>query len=360
MIVMMTNFGRGKATIVLLLVVSICFFKCTVSKDPIPDAHPNAKIYTSVINTINMGNSNTANVVDSVQAGSEVVKLRLDVTGATAAKYIYIVYATDNGSFLPLPVPTTINEYGTFVGGNSSSYSLKVPDLTSFTIDVFVNVRNTTTALNDVYKVWITDSIGSFTRPTYKRTLGTATINLMYKPASLPYTYTGNTTYLGSQSSRSYGSLLATSAQIGAMDSTAYAKSPQSADIRLVTLTAGKKDNNSTSLWLYSPADITLANPAVSGQDDFVLPILETSNTTYFDAYSGTTVFDSITTSTLLALPAPVSKSIEVFTGGVYVFQTQEGKIGLIKINSTATTTNIGGAGSTTGQNASVSVKVLN
>ncbi|MDB5256236.1 MAG: hypothetical protein JWM14_931 [Chitinophagaceae bacterium] len=347
----------GNGFVMLWVCLGSLLTACTVSKDPIPDGHPNAKVYTSVINTINMGK---VNVVDSVKAGSEVVKLRLDVTGATAAKYIYIVYATDNGAFLPLPVPTTVNEFGTFAGGNSSTFSLKVPDLTSFTIDIFVSVRNTSVALNDVYKVWITDSIGSFTRPTYKRTLGTATFNLLYKPVSLPDTYTIGTTYLGSQSSRNYGSFIATSTQIVAMDSTAYAQSPQSADIQLVTLTSGKKDNNNTSLWLYSPADVTLANPAVSGQTDFVLPTLETPNTTYFDAYSGTTVFDSITTSTLLALPNPTKKSIEALTNGVYVFQTQQGKKGLIKVNSTATTTTIGGVGSTTGQNASVSVKVLN
>jgi len=345
----------------LLLASTFYLYSCKVSDEPVPDAHPDARVYTSVINKVNGGNSDSANVVDSVKAGSEVVKLRLDVKGDDVAKYIYIVYATDNGTFLPLPVPTTINKFGTFAGGNANSYSLKVPDLKSFTVDIFVNVRNTSTALNDVYKVWITDvDMGSFSSPAYNRTLGTATINLLYKPASLPDTYTTSKLYMGSQSSRTYGSLLSTAAQIAAMDSTAYAKSPKSADIRLVSLTSGKKDNNSTSLWLYSPADILQANPAVSGQSDFVLPTLETSNTTYFDAYSGTTVFDSITTSTLINLPDPVNKSIEVSTGGVYVFKTQEGKKGLIRINSTAIATSFGGLGSTTGQNADVSIKVLN
>lgn len=343
--------------IAILGIATFFLTACSVPKDPIPDAHPNARVYPFVINTINKGNITT---VASVNAGSEVVKLRLDITGNTAAKYIYIVYSTDNGEFLPLPVPTTINEFGTFQGGNASTYSLKVPDLTRFTIDIFVSVRNTTAALNDVYKVWITDSIGSFSRPTYKRILGTATINLLYKPASLHDTYTVSKLYLGSQSSRAYGSLLSTAAQMSALDSAAYARAPQSADIRLVSLTSGKKDNNSASLWLYSPADVVQANPSVMGQTDFVLPILETSNTTYYDAYSGTTVFDSVKTSTLLALPDPLNKSIQVSTGGVYVFKTQQGKKGLIRINSTAATTTIGGVGSTTAQNADVSVKVLN
>ncbi len=343
------------------IVVQALFQSCSVSKDPIPDAHPNAKIYNVVINTLNGGNSGTANIIDSVKAGTEVVKLRLAITSDTAAKYIYIVYATDNGAFLPLPVPTTINEFGIFEGGNASTYSLKVPDLKIFTIDIFVSVRHTTGALNDVYKVWITDNIGSFSRPTYKRTLGTATVNLLYRPASLENTYAVGATLLGSQSSRNNGSLLSTAAQMGVMDSAAYARSPKSADIRLVSLTSGKKDNNSTSLWLYSPADVMLANPAVSGQTDFVLPTLETSNTTYFDTYSGTTLFDSFTATTLLALPDPTtSKSIQVSTGGVYIFKTQTGKKGLIKINSITVATSIGGVGSTTGQNASVFVKVLN
>ncbi|MBC7486784.1 MAG: hypothetical protein H7282_08530 [Cytophagaceae bacterium] len=341
----------------IVIVASSC-----VSKYQVPDAHPNAKIYSIVINKLNGGNTAGAIVVDSVQGGSEVVKLSInvDATDTKAAQYIYIVYATDNGAFLPLPVPTTINEFGTFEGGNSSTYSLKVPAVTIFTIDVFVSVRNMTTATNDVYKIWITDSIGSFARPTYRRILGTSTINLRYKPASLRDTYTLNTIYAGSQSSRNYGSFIATATQIVAMDSTAYAQSPKSADISMVTLSAGKKDNNSASLWLYSPADITQANPAVSGQTDFVLPTFETPNTTYFDVYSGATLFDSVKTTTLLALPTPTNKSIQVSTGGVYVFQTQTGKKGLIRVNSTAVATSSGGIGSTTGQNASVSIKVLN
>jgi hypothetical protein len=342
-----------------LLILGIYLSACSVSKDPTPDAHPNAKVYTSVINTINMGNTTTANIIDSVKAGDEVAKLRLEVTGTTAAEYIYIVHAGDNGTMIPLPIPTTINEYGTFTAGNSSTYSLKVPKLTSFTIDIAVAVRSTTTALNEVYKIWITDSIGSFSMPAYKRTLGTATINLMYRQASLPNTYSTATTSLGSQSSKSYGSFLSTGAQIATMDSSLYTKSLGSVDIRLVTLTSGKKDNNSTSLWLYSPADVALANPAVSGQTDFVLPA-GTSNTTYFDLYNGAEGFDTLHTATLVALPTPTNKSIQVVTGGVYVFQTQEGKKGLIKINSSGATTNFGGTGSTTAQNVIASVKVLN
>lgn len=343
-----------------LLLVNVIFFACKVTNEPIPDAHPDATVYASVINEVNGGNSDNANVVRSVEAGSEVVKLRLDVKGDDVAKYIYIVYATDNGTFLPLPVPTTTNEFGTFTAGSASTYSLKVPALKTFTVDVFVNVRNTSTAMNDVYKVWITDDIGSFSSPAYNRTLGTATINLLYKSTSLSDTYSISKLYMGSQSSRSYGNLLSTAAQIAALDSAAYAKSPQSADIRLVSLTSGKKDNNSSSLWLYSPADILLANPAVSGQTDFALPVLEASNTTYFETYLGATAFDDIATSDLISLPDPMSKSIEVTTGGVYVFKTQQGKKGLIRINSTAVASSIGGIGSTTGQNADVSIKVLN
>ena len=123
-----------------LLILGICASSCKVSKDPTPDAHPNAKTYTSVINTTNMGNSAAANIVDSVKVGDEVAKLRLEVTGVVPAKYIYIVHNGDNGTMIPLSVPTTTNEYGTFTGG-SSAYSLKVPDLASFTIDIYVTVK---------------------------------------------------------------------------------------------------------------------------------------------------------------------------------------------------------------------------
>jgi hypothetical protein len=343
----------------LLFTISI-IYACSVAKDPTPDAHPDAKVYTAVINTTNMGNSAEANIVDSVKAGSEVIKLRLEVTGPTSAEYLYVMYSTDNSAFQPLAVATIRNAYGTFAAGNTSSYSLKVPNLTNFTIDIAVGVRNKTTALNDVYKIWVTDSLGSFAMPAYHRTLGIATVNLMYKQASLPDTYTVGTANMSSQSSKNYGSWLSTAAQVATMDSIGYKISPQSSDIRLVTLTEGKKDNNSSSLWLYSPADVLLANPAVSGQTDFVLPTSGNSRTTLFDTYSGTTLFDSVKTADLLALPTPANKSIEVIKDGVYIFQTQDQKKGLIKINSTSVSTSIVGIGSTTCQNVNVSVKVLN
>jgi hypothetical protein len=246
---------QNKLRAVLLVCVCTCctlLTSCSRPKNIIPYAHPDAKVFTSVINTINKGNSDSANVVGTVKTGDDVVKLRLEVKGGdTAAKYIYIVYAGDNGSFIPLPVPTTTNEFGTFTGGNSSTYSLKVPSLTRFNLDIFVNVRNTAVATNDVYKIWITDSIGSFTMPAYNRILGTATFNLLYNSTALTDTYTSSTLYLSSQSARTYGNLLSTAGLIGAMDSTAYALSPKSADIRLVTLTLGKKDNNSLALFLY-------------------------------------------------------------------------------------------------------------
>lgn len=341
------------------MILCVGMASCTVSKDPIPDAHPNAKIYTATINTANMGNTADANIVDSVQAGSEVVKIRLEVTGTTTARYIYVMYSTDNSAFQPLAVATTRNAYGTFTAGNTSTYSLKVPDLTNFTLDIAVGVRNKSTALNDVYKIWMTDSLGSFTMPAYHRTLGIATVNLMYQQIALPNTYTVGIASLSSQSSRSYGSWLSTTAQVAALDSNDYKASPESADIRLVTLTGGKKDNNSSSLWLYSPADIALANPAVSGQTDFDLP-LGGSRTTYYDIYSGTTLFDSVKTAELIALPDPTSKSIEVSKDGVYIFKTQEGKKGLIKIVSTSVSTDLVGTGSTSGQNAGISLKVMN
>ncbi len=346
-------------TLKAVMILCVAMASCAVPKDPIPDAHPNAKVYTAAINTANMGNTGNANIVDSVKAGSEVVKLRLEVTGTKAAGYIYVMYSTDNSAFQPIAVATIRNAYGTFAAGNTSTYSLKVPDLKNFTVDIAVGVRNKAAALNDVYKIWVTDSLGSFSMPAYHRTLGIATVNLMYKPAALPNTYTVGTANMSSQSSKTYGSLLSTAGQVAALDSTAYKMSPPSADIRLVTLTGGKKDNNSNSLWFYSPADVLLANPAVSGQTDFALPA-GTSNTTLFDIYSGSVLYDSVKTAELIALPNPTNKSIEVVKDGVYIFKTQEGKKGLIKILSTAVSTNIVGTGSTTGQNIGISLKVLN
>ncbi|MDB5272689.1 MAG: hypothetical protein JWO58_1056 [Chitinophagaceae bacterium] len=338
------------------------FTSCSVTPDPVPDGYPNAKTYTSVINTINLGNSGTANAIDTVKTSDGIAKLRLDVTGATGTNYIYILKASDNGIFYPMPVLTITNSYGTFDSGNSSTYSLKVPNLTRFVVDIPVTVRNsgTPTPMNDVYKIWLTNIQGAFTLPAYDRTLGMATINLLYNQSALPNTFTYASVSMGSQSSRNYGSQLVATGAMTVRDSTGYVGSPESVDISLVTLTGGKKDNNSADLWLYSPADVTLANPAVSGQDDFVLPTTGTSNTTYFDVYTGTTSFDSLTAATLVALPTPSYKSVEIALNGVYIFQTHEGKKGLIKILGISSATSVGGKGSTAGQNISATVKVLN
>jgi hypothetical protein len=340
---------------------ALSFFNgCSRPRDMTPDAQPDAKVISIAFNTVNMANGGSVNSVDTVKAGDQVVKFRLAVTSSDTVKYIYIVHSGDNGTMTPLPIPTTNNEYGVFTNGSTSTYSLRVPTRTSFNLDIAVAVRNTATAQNDVYKIWLTKDVGSFSMPAYKRILGTATISLIYKNSgAVDSTYSTAAVSLGSQSSRNYGSLLSTAAQVAAMDSVMYLNSPKSADIRLVTLTGGKKDNNSSSLWLYSPADVASANPAVSGQDDFVLPN-GISRTTYFGTYSGAEVFDSLHTATLIALPDPTQKSIEVSVGGTYVFKTQAGKKGLIKITSTAFTTAFGGTGSTTAQNAGVSIKVLN
>lgn len=336
---------------------AVVLSSCKKDEDPTPDANPNAKVFTNVMTSTNTGGLVT---VGTVTTSDDVVKLRLEVTGANNLDKIYVMLSEDNAAFQPISVPTITNSYGTFTGG-SSSYTLDVPNLQSFIVDIPVSVRTSPAAVNDVYQIWITNGTGAFTKPTKNRDLGIATINLKYTAAAPDETFATATVDLGSQSSNDYGSLLVTSGQVSAFLTADYNDAPESADIRFATLTGGKKDNNSTSLWLYSPADIETANPAVSGQANFALPATGTSRTTYFVTYSGGTSFDNVTVSTLSGLTiGTTNKSIQVSAGNVYAFQTQSGKKGLIKINSSGATTNFVGTGSTTAQNMNVTVKVLN
>ena len=351
-----------KYAFLLFIGATVVLSSCKKTEDPIP---VNAtKVFETKMYATNYGSTDDAIVVGTVSPGDEGVAIRLNVnhSGANNLSKIYIMKSVDNDAFTPLSFTGTLSgEDGKVFTGNSSSYTLDVPSSTkSFIVDIPVTIRTTSSAVTDVYQIWITDGTGGFTKPTKNRVLGPATITLKYSASAPSATFATATVDLGSQSSNDYGSLLVTSGQVSAFLTADYNDAPESADIRFATLTGGKKDNNSTGLWLYSPADIETTNPAVTPQANFALPT-GTSRTTYFATYSGGTSFENVTASTLSGLTVGTSnKSIQVTAGSVYAFQTQSGKIGLIKINSTGATSNFVGTGSTTAQNMNVTVKVLN
>jgi hypothetical protein len=234
---------------------TIILSSCKKSEDPTPD-DPNAQLVVSTLTTTNMGNTLTANVIDTVETGSGNVKIRLDVSGSNNFDHIFIIKSEDNDLFEPVIVTSSItNSYGTFSAGSAGSGTLGIPNLSSFIVDIILPIRSTTGAVTDVYKIWITNGAGSFTKPTKNRDLGMAVITLKYVASTSNQTFVTATLDMGSQSAVP-ASLLVTSGQVSVLNTADYNDSPSSSDLRLTTMTTGQKDNASTAVWLFSPANV--------------------------------------------------------------------------------------------------------
>jgi hypothetical protein len=332
---------------------TIILSSCKKSEDPTPD-DPNAQLVVSTLTTTNMGNTLTANVIDTVETGSGNVKIRLDVSGSNNFDHIFIIKSEDNDLFEPVIVTSSItNSYGTFSAGSAGSGTLGIPNLSSFIVDIILPIRSTTGAVTDVYKIWITNGAGSFTKPTKNRDLGMAVITLKYVASTSNQTFVTATLDMGSQSAVP-ASLLVTSGQVSVLNTADYNDSPSSSDLRLTTMTTGQKDNASTAVWLFSPANVP-TGPTADGSPVFTVPV--GSNTTYIALYNGATPFASVTATDIAGLTVGTGTSIQVTAGNVYMFKTaaSPSKIGLIKINSLTAESD-----SDKGYVANVTVKALN
>ncbi|MDB5272688.1 MAG: hypothetical protein JWO58_1055 [Chitinophagaceae bacterium] len=341
---------------------------CSKKNDPTPDSNPNAKVFETKMYATNYGSTGDAIVVGTVSTTDTTVKLRLNVnhTGTNNLSKIFIMKSVDNGAFTPLISPNVsaiTNSYGTFAV--NSSYTFDVPSGTkSFILDLPVAVRTSAaTTATDVYQIWVTDGAGAFSKPGKNRVLGLATITLKYSEAASSSTFATATVDVGSQSSADYGSFIVTSGQVSSLITSDYNDSPGSADIRFVTLNgSGKKDNTTSTIYFYSPANVGDANPAGDGSADFTVftnsdPLLA-SRTTKLNVYSGGTSFDNVTAATLSALSVSSGTNVALTVGSVYAFQTQDGKKGLIKVNTTGSGNPV--SGQTSARNANVTIKVQN
>lgn len=318
----------------------LVFASCTKDEEPTPDNNPTAPVLTSVMTANNKGTSGTAVATLKVDNSTGSAKLRLDVTYNGDLDRIYIMKSEDNGSLVGQNFTTITNAEGQTFTSGSADYSFKVPSSTkNFILDVPVSVRTSTSAVTDVYYVWITNGIGDFTKPTKNTVLGPAVLTLQYGASTTASFSTGNAT-LGDQTAIP-GSLLVTSGKIGAFLTADYNDAPESADLALVALdnTGTTKTNGSVNIYLVSPDTRTslgfLNEPAAA-------------NTTYISAYAGS--FEDANGATLQGLNVGTGTKVKLTQGSVYQFYTEKGKKGLIKVNTLTT-----GPGT-----AEVSVKVLN
>jgi hypothetical protein len=341
------------------LTATTFFMGCSKKKsDPTPDnSNPNAPVVTSLMTTNNGGNSGGANASLDVSNSTGTAKLRLDVTNTSDLDKIYIMKCEDNGTRMPFTVSSLVSLEGKTFSGGSSTYSLAVPNNTkSFTIDIPVSIRSNNSAVTDVYYVWITNGSGDYNKPDKNTVLGPAVITLKYT-SEHQVSYSTATTDVGTQSAVN-SSFLVTSGMITTLSTSDYNDSPGSADIRFVSLDVlGKKNNGSSNVFMYSPNDLGAANPASDATADFLIAL--GSSTTYFaNSSMSSSDFDNIDNGSDIQFPTLSSGNyIQVVAGGIYEFQTNDGKQGLIRINTLTADTDNTASG---GYNANVTVKVIN
>lgn len=310
--------------------------------DPTPTPPAEAKVFTSIV-TPNTVADGSANIVATVTINDGIAYLKLNGTSTDNIDHVYITSSQDNGAMNAL-IPTanyTDDKSNTFVAGGTSGASYTVGNTKNFTLIIPVNVRTSSSAVSDVYRIWFTNGNGAFTLPTKNLKLGPVTFTLNYV-ANAGASYSTKTgVSLGDQFAVP-GSLLVTSGQISALSTADYNDSPTSADIALGELDATGSTRTvpatkgTGALYFMSPsarADLGyLDQPASANMTKIATSSVD------FDAATGATLTGLSVTGTKVAIT----------DGGVYQFETAQGKKGLIKVTSLSAGT------------ATVSVKVLN
>lgn len=312
--------------------------------DPTPDPAPTAPTVTATMTSSNQG---TVDVAMDVNNSTGTAKIRLDVTHTGDLDEIFIMKSEDNGTMTGQVFATITTTAGLTFTGGSSDQSFDVPGGTqSFIVDIPVSVRTTSSAVTDVYYIWITNGNGSFTLPTKNRVLGPAKVTLRYNSSASTTSYSTATLNLGDQTATP-GSLLVTSGQISALLTASYNDAPESADMAVVALdvTGTTKTNGSNYIYLVSP-DIR-DDLGFTGEPSG-------ANTSYISLYTGGN-FETITGAQIQGITVGSTQKVQATVGAVYAFSTEAGKKGLMKVNSIMNETD-GDAGAV----VNVTVKVVN
>ena len=336
-----------------LAIASTLFTSCSKDDEaPTPAPPANAKIFTANVTPTTGGG--TANVTGVVTTSDGTAYLRMVVTSTENIDHVYITSSVDNGTTMPYVGGSNYKDSlgNEFKAGGTSGASYTTDNTKSFVLMVPVNIRTTSAAVSDVYTIWFTNGAGNFLQPTKKRVLGPVTFKLNYGAnVGASYSSVSNVS-LGDQFADA-GSLLVTSGQVSALQTAAYNESPESADISFSELNTAGDDRTGTGygggakgtgdMWFISPServDVGYGNEPA------------TANTTYISTSS--VDFDAATGATLSALTVGTGTKVKIVEGGVYQFQTESGKKGLIKVTSLTDAT------ASEGGTAKVSVKVLN
>jgi hypothetical protein len=359
-----------KISYLLAVIMSVTFFmqSCNKDKDPEPAAPVTADAQKVIINmndNVQIADSDTASL--KVAASETQAIIEMVVSSATDLDNIFIMRSVDNGPLTKFkPSGSVTNLLGTggevFATSTDTSRSFYVSSGTvkSFTIDVPVTLRGVSTG-TDVYVIWITNGAGRFDKPTKNLVLGQAVVTIKYGTTSA-VSFSTATINLGDQFAVP-GSMLVTTGQVAALNTADYLDAPGSADLALGNLTGGTTKATTytaNSAYLFSPdlrSGLGYTGCATCGTGGAAItePTSSTgANITFIASYSGTD-FATITGAGLEALNVGTSKSVLATVGSVYMFETENGKKGLLKVNSITPETD-----GNSGDVVNVTVKVRN
>jgi hypothetical protein len=339
----------------LFLAASAIVMSCKKSDDPTPNDSTSTgdavciggnKTYVLIDASTSSGAANyPRNFSCTVSNTQGYDTIYLDIKAQHDMDYIYITESVDNGYSQKLSFSNTLKtDNGKDVTSSSSDYSYQIApgvnSITEFKLKIPVPVRTSSSAVSDVYSIWMTNGKGDFTAPTKKTVVGPIKVALKYA-SGLTYGKIIDST-IGDQNAVP-ASYIATTGYLGTVkgvtidSDTAF----QSIDVNFVGLTADGTALGTTPYFV---------SPDIRKSLGFNKNIYDNARKTKYDLYTGGLVFDDFKGNELYNLPAPTMDRVKVAADKLYIFQTANGNKGIIHVTS------LGFAG---GNTALVSVKVL-
>ncbi len=299
----------------------------------------------------------------SVQNTQGTDTIYLDIKAKSDMDYIYVTQSQDNGNASPFVGSSNLmtDNGKTVAVGSNTTYSYQIApginDVPAFKLKIPVSIR-TGAAKSDVYNIWMTNGTGSFSQSGKKTIVGPLRVALIYGSVTPYITATG--IKMGDQTATD-PSYLTTDGVISSLSGGTLYASDYSAEEKTVAL-------NSADINLVSIGDNALiygnnCGSSVGAKPYFIgvgyrknnssscVDNIEGTDITKFALYTGTKSFADLTGDDIVGLSSPTLDKVEVTEGGVYIFLTADGRLGVIK--ATGLSKNISGI-----LNATVNVDV--
>lgn len=276
--------------------------------------------------------------------------LYLDLKSQYDMGYIYITKVEDNGNPQRLITNTALmtDDFESVApSGVSQSFSYEIAPsygpIKALKLKVPVTIRASAT-MSDVYCIWVTSIQGDFSVPTKNKIIGPIKVFLKYGQG-LTYSTIRDTT-MGDQNAIRSG-FMATIGRLGTVQSALITTDTafRSVDVNFVSL-----NENGDSLGSIP----NFIAPSIRDSLKFKDFLYAGARRTRYAPYGGSSSFESFNGQSLLDLPTPTANRVVLQQGKMYVFQTQDGRKGIIKVDTLKAEPRLNG-----GNLAVTSIKVL-